>query len=905
MGKAGGDASLWRHSMRLCVSVSKIAARIAELRSGGARASCPFWPASCRPASGGLADGPAMQRYPGFLAGRQDADRSGPLPSEARAPLCHLHGHADNPFRRFPSIRLHPAWSPVRGTWQSALNSVFQLSTESFNPETQRRRDGIGAGSRIVLFGFHPVILSKILLASLASLLLIRAAAAQEKWAVPGAEMRFKVEIDSRPSSPEAGIIATFPNGGALPGPFPNAVVIDSAGQQVHCECLWNNPQEGYAVVFPEPDASGPFWIYIEGSPNPSNAWTADSAVHPGLLLYTRVGNASLSDARNLATENPPGQGVRMGLVPIIADAQNRFGPSDNFVSYYTGWLNFPEGGACFIGTVSQDGSTVLIDGKTAADWPGMHSYKEGLTGKNGNTITVTKGPHRVEYFQFTSEGSPMAELIWRLPSMKGAPVPETPKERAFVHSGSVRIEGAESRGGAPPALFNRTAVSYMSFTNQFVDLYDLSVPLSDEYNGAVFDWSFSDGFHAHGSHVLWPVVRGTPLSVTLTVKGSRGTSSSTRLLYPDTLPPGAKVDDLSERRDYAQALLNRLEGAPAGASPASSWSPAFWQVLPQVVQGGEAKELLAFLFQNCSADLGNLGADDRKRLGDIYYDELKEDKSTAPGILNRMITAERNPGAMFHWQLKALDFELFEAGNIAAAGQIAAALRPDPFRGGKDDAELKLIALGDVERMAGNIDAATQYYTNAQAMNVKATRPTFTGFAGFTDPMAAPTPAPNAQANGGIVIGAANGQDADWRKRAVLENSYYTEVKNLLDQEELDDARDKLEAWEIEFPLSKLGGDYALAEAEYALKFEDYDRAQRILKAYRIRVDLSPQLAEAMQMEWNCDAELQRPADIKELAADIKKRFPDLPLAKAAQKALNGEMPEALVGKNRPPDVP
>ena len=143
-----------------------------------------------------------------------------------------------------------------------------------------------------------------------------------------------------------------------------------------------------------------------------------------------------------------------------------------------------------------------------------------------------------------------------------------------------------------------------------------------------------------------------------------------------------------------------------------------------------------------------------------------------------------------------------------------------------------------------------------------------------------APTPAPNAQ-NGGIVIAAANTQDADWRKRAVLQNSYYTEVKNLIDQDELGDARDKLDAWAVEFPLSKLGGDYALAEAEYALKFDDYDRAQRILKAYRIRVDLSPQLAEAMQMEWDCDAKLQRPADIKELAADIKKRFPDLPLAK------------------------
>jgi hypothetical protein len=737
----------------------------------------------------------------------------------------------------------------------------------------------------------------------LASSLFIKAASGQEKWAVPDAGVRFRVEVASQPDSPEAGMIALLPNGGALPGPFPNAVVLDSEGRQLHSECLWNNPQEGYAIVFPPPAAPGPLWIYVEGLPSLANPWTADSALQPGLLLYTRVGNASLAEARSLADQGPPGQGVRMGQVPMIANAQNTFGPSNNFVSYYTGWLNFPEAGEYFIGTISQDGSTVLIDGQQAADWPGMHPAADGLRGTKGRNITLGKGPHRVEYFHFTAEGSPRAQLIWRLPSMAKTEVPTTPEPSEFIHSGSVRIVGAESRIGAPPAIFNRTAISYMNFANQFIDLYDLSVPFSHGYEGATFEWTFSDGFRGQGAHLLWPVIRGAPLSVTLTVTSGRGASSSTRELYPDRLPPGAKVEDPAARGNYAQALLNRLEGAPAGggiespagASPAANWPPAFWEMLPQVVQGGEGKELLAFLFQRCSADLVNLKADDLKRLGDIYYDEFKEDRSAAPGILNKLISAQGNPAAQFHWQLKGVDFELFEAGNIAAARQIAGALRVDPFRAGKTDAELKLIALGDVERMAGNIDAATQYYTSAQALYQQATRAPFAGFAGFAD--MDPTPAPDAQnaqkaqkaQNGGIVIGAADSQDADWRRRAVLESSYYSEVKNLLDQNELGDARDKLDAWETEFPLSKLGGDDALAEAGYALKYDDYDRAQRILKAYRTRVDLSAQLAEVMQMEWDCDARLGRPADIKELAADIKKRFPDLPLAKTAEAALNG----------------
>ena len=732
------------------------------------------------------------------------------------------------------------------------------------------------------------------LLALAVPILLVPPAQAQEKWAVPAATMRFKADVDMPPDSPEAGIIVTIPNGGALPGPFPNAIVFDSAGQPLRSECLWNNPEEGMAIILPVPAASGPVTIYLQGASNPANPWSPDSALHPGLLLYTRVGHSTLDDAKNMAGENPPGQGIRMGQVPMIADAENRFGPSDNFASYYTGWINVPEAGPVFIGTISQDGSTVMIDGRVAADWPGMHTPREGLTGKKGTTISLTKGPHRVQYFQFTAEGGPLCQMIWHLPSMKQA-IPDSPRNRDFIQSGTARITSAESRAGAPPAFFDRNATSYLSFANQFVDLFELTVPLADSDKGATLDWLFSDGFRARGPRVLWPVVRGTSLAVTLTASGPGGQSSSTRRIYPDTLPEGAKVDNYSTRRDYAEALLNRLAGAPAGTDPTDSWPRAFWEILPQVVEGGEAKDLLAFLFQHCTAGLKNLGADDLRRISDVYYDELKLDKANTLPILNKIIATDTDPGDKFHWELKEIDFELFEVGDIAAARQVAAVLNPDPFRGGINDAEFKLIAQGDIERAAGNIDTAKQYYTAAQAMNQKAHSSTGGGFTGFSDPTRQAVPSKD-----GIVITAADSQDADWRKRAVVQNSFYTEVKNLLDQDALEDARDKLDAWAIAFPLDKLGGDYTLAEAEYALKLDNQERAQRVLKAYRNRVDLSPQLAEAMELEWGCDAELQNPADIKELAADIKKRFPDLPLAREADKALQGQMPKSLLGHER-----
>ncbi|MGA3172262.1 MAG: hypothetical protein ABSE62_14750 [Chthoniobacteraceae bacterium] len=720
---------------------------------------------------------------------------------------------------------------------------------------------------------------------------------AQDTWAVPGAELRIKVEDEMPPTSPDAGRIVFLPNAGALPGPFPNATVLDASGHVVHSECLWNNPDEGCAFIIP--DGPGPFWIYLSGASSPSGGWTPDSPLHPSLLLYTRVGDASLEEARNLAEESPPAQAVRMGQVPMIADEQNRFGSSDDFVSYYTGWINVPASGDIFIGTISQDGSTVLIDGATTTSWPGVHSFQDGLTGKRGNTVKLTAGSHHIEYFQFASGDGSMAELIWRLPGANKE-LPEVPAENDFVHSGTLQITSIESHNGVPPALFERTALSYMNFANQFVDLYELRVPLSDQYTGASLDWSFSDGAQAHGPDVFWPHVRGTPLSVTLTAGNTRGSSSGTRRIEPDTLPEGAKVDDPAADSQYTQALLNTLRGAPTGVDAARNWPPAFWEMLPQIVQdNNETKDLLAFLFQNCQDDLdAALSADDREHLADLYYGTLAKDTGTALPILQKIIASEKDLSARFQWQLKEIDFLLYETGDIAAARQTATALTVDVQSSGQQDAELRLIALGDVERMAGNGDAATKYYTDAQNLLRNAADNPMAAFAGF-ETTGGPQPASTPQ--DGIVIGAAANSDADWRKRIVEQNSYYTEVKNLVDQDALTDARDKLQAWALDFPLAKLGGDYALAEAEIAEKVEDYARARRILKAYRQRVDISSEMAEVMQEEWQCVAELQQPDEIKELAADIVKRFPDLPLAKEAQKALQGDLPKPLVGQSRP----
>jgi hypothetical protein len=65
------------------------------------------------------------------------------------------------------------------------------------------------------------------------------------------------------------------------------------------------------------------------------------------------------------------------------------------------------------------------------------------------------------------------------------------------------------------------------------------------------------------------------------------------------------------------------------------------------------------------------------------------------------------------------------------------------------------------------------------------------------------------------------------------------------------------------------------------------WERALRVLKAYRGGVEISSFLPEAMSMELDCLKELKRPDDLKALAREIVKRFPAHPVAEKAQGVL------------------
>jgi TolA-binding protein len=212
----------------------------------------------------------------------------------------------------------------------------------------------------------------------------------------------------------------------------------------------------------------------------------------------------------------------------------------------------------------------------------------------------------------------------------------------------------------------------------------------------------------------------------------------------------------------------------------------------------------------------------------------------------------------------------------------------------GTNATAMALVLQGDVERMAGQYAAAADFYAAAQdrermpvrreATFIEPERKTLRGRRwreeSETPPMPPrrliPVPAPPPQ-----------GRSGDWKNFALHEAAYRASVKHLIACGDLAAARSKLAAWELEAPLSKLNGDYPLAEAEYYAAGGEWRRVVKTLQAYRKGVDMTSSLPDAMALELQGLVRLERRQEAVELAREFLKRFPAHPAADKAKRLI------------------
>jgi len=112
------------------------------------------------------------------------------------------------------------------------------------------------------------------------------------------------------------------------------------------------------------------------------------------------------------------------------------------------------------------------------------------------------------------------------------------------------------------------------------------------------------------------------------------------------------------------------------------------------------------------------------------------------------------------------------------------------------------------------------------------------------------------------------------------------------MDNGDLELVREILERWEVEFPLSRLDGEYTVAHAEYLIATRRYARAQQVLEGYRKAVGMTLYLTKAMEMELRCLYHLKRTDEFKDLARELIDNFAAYPESETAQSLLNSYDP-------------
>ena len=752
----------------------------------------------------------------------------------------------------------------------------------------------------------RPIILS-------AALLLAGSAAAD--WGVAEAPLRFDFSVESSPSLPSAGILVFLPDGGLLPTPAPRPTVLDDTGKPVDFDTLWHNPQEGLGLVIAKPATPG-FSVYVGRQSRLSR--NERSAFTPGPLFYVKVGNASLETATRLNGGSPPGKDTVMGQVDCIGQRSNPFGPDQDFSGWFSAWLKIDKAGRYYIATVSDEGSTVKIGGKTAAEWPGLHTRAAGAKGQFGTFVELAAGNHPVDYYYFNVAGPSEAQLCWKVPGTSAA-LPDMVPSSAYIRSGSSRLTAVSSRDGGPVALPTAPCDSYFWFGEAPVNLYRLA-PSSVSRNptNTVYEWKMDDGKTVREASFPWLYEGSEPRTVTLTVRsGNLVSTASCPIRFPVT-PTAASISNPFQRTLYRSALLSRCRAVPPPGRPAADWSPAIWEILVNVTEPFKGQALLSEIFERSREDMiQRLSPADRALLEDTFMDNLRyTDAAKAATWVDRFEKEEKNLDRKRTWTLTRVELALYQKADTNQARQVATELAAQAP--GTEAGVLALVRLGDIEALAGRFDAARSFYAQAQAQTPRKASvlagetpaagagPSSSGLAKSREELdrreaksggKGPGRAkPESEQERGAAEDKRKGASSKagsgfsrrvdpWKTEAVRGGAYYETIRDLIRDGYLREAKQELRNWEIELPTEKLGGEYPVAEADYFMALRDYNRTLTILGTYRKAVDTSPFMPKAMGMELDCLQQLGRSAEAVALAAVVLKEFPGMPVADQARQ--------------------
>ena len=715
--------------------------------------------------------------------------------------------------------------------------------------------------------------------------------AAPEAWTVSKATVRVRVSVDTEPDHPDLGVYVKIPDGGLLPGPVPVPTVVDGAGKSLQSIIVGYHKPDGLGVLF-EPPADGKATIYLTGTmkATPPEGCT----LKPSLLMFARNGKASLDDAERMAKSYPPAPGAFFDRWSCIGSMVNPFGPDDNYVSWFVGCIVLEERESIYFATISDEGSSFMIDGKPVMEWGGTHTRDKGAKGQMGKTVSLEKGVHRIDYFHFELKGKQEAQLVWRRKGMETKDnLPELVS--GFAVSGGASIRAIELKDGRVCGFLSglNTPSGYLWTGEKPLNLFTVSYGgIADGKAKAVID--FGKGQRATASTVDW-LVEGDAdqmaVPVTLEVSNAAGVAKTTARLTCPWTPTQLSLDESGDRLRFRTALYNMLRAVPEPGDPCAPWTNDQWQMLGELLEPYRSGPILKELFTRGWATVQKRPDRERWMLEDRWIETLRLTRYDALLLewIDTFEKAERNVARKFRWKDERICAYLYDLDKPALAQKEVTSLKDAAAT--PDQTQIAFLRQGDYARATGDTAAAVGFYKEAQEryrarnkIGMAGGRLTYVGPRKARKDDAAET---NAVAKAGqkgtrkpasLKPSTLNRKVDDWKVYTVHDASFYATITSFLAQDALAEALQKLADWENESPASKLSGEYPMAAARIYLYVKDFRRAVNELDIYCRSVEMSAQLADAMKLETEALAELSNRKRMKEIAQQFLKRFPGHP---------------------------
>ncbi len=336
-----------------------------------------------------------------------------------------------------------------------------------------------------------------------------------ETWHVPGAVYRFKIDLTKGSSWPTStGYAGLWSNGLNLDKL--QIRVHTAAGLAVGQQLLWKSEGAPLKLLFDTSSRQTSYYVYLgESRMAEAPSWQPQA----GLILETRKRPDGPVDSwpqvKQLWNRASPILG--RSLVSKIYTGIHPHGPTRDFLSYFHGAFRAREEGDYEFSTASDDASFLFIDGKLVAQWPGWHGVHRGRRGRYSGRIRLTKGTHRIEYYNVQNESGFQVVAGWQPPGSKYSKVIPSGAFYPVAHFGVTGVEAKNRRNAAACFGWNieghteaggRTLVSvrFLAFGNG---------------RGKNCRWLLDDGSAAYGREVHHVFARPGMRNVRLEVQGT------------------------------------------------------------------------------------------------------------------------------------------------------------------------------------------------------------------------------------------------------------------------------------------------------------------------------------------------------------------------------------------------